>query len=91
MRRHVSPRDKEVSGMARRIPVREILSLRVSGPSVTAIAQTRPVSKTSVVGMFHSADEKGVAWCVTRGSFYYQPPSVMSTGDKYGVLCGCIR
>lgn len=58
--------------MARRIPVREILSLRVSGPSA-AIAQTRPVSKTGVVGTFHAADEKDVAWCVTRGSFYYQP------------------
>ncbi|MBM6755550.1 hypothetical protein H6A18_03255 [Collinsella tanakaei] len=49
--------------MARRIPVREMLRLRASGLSATAIARTQPVSKTSVVDTFHAADERGVAWC----------------------------
>ena len=48
--------------MARRIPVREMLRLRASGLSATAIARAQPVSKTSVVDTFHAADEKGVAW-----------------------------
>lgn len=48
--------------MARRIPVRELLRLRASGLSATAIARTQPVSKTSVMDAFHAADEKGVAW-----------------------------
>ena len=38
--------------MARRIPVREILRLRASGLSATAIARAQPVSKTSVVDTF---------------------------------------
>ena len=41
--------------------MREILGLRVPGLSATAMARTQPVSKTSVFGTFHAADEKGVA------------------------------
>ena len=48
--------------MARRMPVREMLRPRASGPSATAMARAQPVSKTSVVDTFHAADEKGVAW-----------------------------
>ena len=53
--------------MARRIPVREILRLRASGLSATAIARAQPVSKTSVVDTFYAADEKGVAWAEAEG------------------------
>ena len=61
-RRHVATRDKEVSSMARRIPVRDILRLGASGLSGNAIARTQSVSKTSVMDTFHAADEKGVSW-----------------------------
>lgn len=48
--------------MARKIRVREILRLRASGLSGTAIARTQGMSKTSVMDAFHAADERGVAW-----------------------------
>ena len=63
--------------MARRIPVREMLRLRASGLSATAIARAQPVSKTSVVDTFHAADEKGVAWEDVEG---------MSDAEAYALL-----
>lgn len=53
--------------MARRIPVREMLRLRASGPSATVIARTRPVSETGVVDTSRAADERGVAWGGVEG------------------------
>ena len=63
--------------MARRIPVREMLRLRASGLSATAIARTQPVSKTSVVDTFHAADERGVAWEDVEG---------MTDAEAYALL-----
>lgn len=47
--------------------MREILRLRASGLSGTAIAGTQGMSKTSVTDTFHAADERGVSWEDVRG------------------------
>lgn len=47
--------------MARGIPVREIPRLRASGLPAPVMARMQPVSKTGVIGTFHTADERRVA------------------------------
>ena len=63
--------------MARKIRVREILRLRASGLSGTAIARTQGMSKTSVMDAFHAADDRGVAWEDVEG---------MSDAEAYALL-----